>query len=139
MLLLRNPIFAVYRQKGVSKRVSATLEKYCLSLRHSEIGNSWLELMILGCEAHAAKEATKMRGRSKVTFKQVERRLLQGAEQEATEEKLTFFNAVSKAFDLHTQQGNWLINVERRIMANTKIKQDQAKVRSNNAYNRATL
>ena len=85
------------------------------------------------------KYATKMRGRSKVTFKCVQRCLLHGAENAATDDEISFINAATKAMSNHTQQGNRAINIARRVIATTKISNDADRVRTNKAYNVATL
>ena len=79
-----------------------------------------------------------MRGRSKVTFKQIQRNLLEGAEQDATQEEVTLLNTYTKAAALHTAQGNRLINMERRMKANLKIKDDPCKIQTSNASNTST-
>ena len=77
------------------------------------------------------KEATKMRGRSKITFAKIDKHLLEGAEKEATEEELSHIKLHANAADMHTAQGNRLLNVCRRMLSGAKNNSDPRKKSAN--------
>ena len=85
-------------------------------------------------------EAKKMRGRSKIVFKDRTKDSLQGAEAEGENAEL-----ISKAkwlrhiAAMHTTLGNKLINVARRIKANARLQGSDNKKNENNTLIRKTL
>ena len=65
--------------------------------------------------------------------------MLQGAGQEATAEESSRINAYRRAAADHTVQSNRLINVARRIKANSRIRGDPQKIKRNHFLNATTM
>ena len=85
------------------------------------------------------KEATSMRGRSKITFKERVRHLLGGMGNEDAEAEVGRLAKLRKTAGAHTVLGNKLINVARRIKANIKHTEDPQKLQPNHKLNAATM
>ena len=85
------------------------------------------------------KDATKMKGRSKVTFQTGKRNLLRGAEENATIEEIFYLASIRKRFTENNLQANRLTNIVRRLKATTKNRDNPDTRRANYLHNADTM
>ena len=81
------------------------------------------------------REAKKMKGRSKVTFKNATKNILQGIdERDGNDELATRADWLRKTAGEHAAMGNKLINIARRMKANANQQVHPANVVKNKEY-----
>ena len=86
------------------------------------------------------KQATKMRGRSKIIFRKQEKHVLEGIEKEQTnEEAVLQAEWLRNQAEAHTILGNKITNVARRMKAGDKHGRGQQSEGSNRHYNQSTI
>ena len=68
------------------------------------------------------KDAKKMKGRSRITFKRKTRNVLQGIKEDENAEMATRADWLRKVPGEHAAMGNKLINIARRMKANVRQK-----------------
>ena len=85
------------------------------------------------------RDATNMRGRSKITFKKT-RNILEAMElEEDNVEQVHRISYFRKAAGDHTAMRNKLINVARTMKANARNKEEHEKVRLNHSLSATTM
>ena len=85
------------------------------------------------------KQAAKMKGRSKITFKTATQYAFQGAGKHAEEEDVTRLQMLNKIAAEHNVLGNKLKSVSKRMVTNARHKEEAGKVADNIEYNKQTL
>ena len=85
-------------------------------------------------------EAKRMQGRSKITFRERGKDILQGLEEECCDDDLAArADWLRTIADEHAAQGNRLTNTARRMKANAGIRNDATKRNTNDCYNATTF
>ena len=79
-----------------------------------------------------------MRGRSRITYRKTTRSILHGHENEVEPQDDTKFKLLSKIASQHTQLGNKLKNIGKRMITNARQKEDQESFRENQRLNENT-
>jgi len=85
------------------------------------------------------EQATKMRGRSKVTFKTTTRYAFKGAEAQADEEQVTRLQMLNAIAAQHSVLGNKLKSISKRMVTTERNRSDPKKQKENRTYNEQTL
>ena len=91
-------------------------------------------------EFHQLKdaEAKKMRGRSRIMFQKKTKHVLQGNENEVESEDDTRFKLLCRIASQHTQLGNKLKNIAKRMIANAKQIANLSSIAENRKLNEST-
>ena len=85
-------------------------------------------------------EAEKMKGRSKIEYRQQEKEALKGIEKiEGREEETTKAKWLRSQTTIHNELGNKLINVAQRMKANSQHRREEEKYEENIRLNQKTM
>ena len=118
----------------MGKQINNRFSRLRLAVMTKETTRQWdliaaaVEEAIIAFFELTERAAKKMRGRSKITFKQTSRNVLNGIEEdEENAEAATRAEWLRKAAGEHTRMGNKLINVARRIKTMARNKDNTEK------------